>query len=132
MLQPEGGACDGTFERSRESLLNKKSVNVIKNDDKNCFWYALVVSMNKDSKEIKDNRYPKRRNKLGEELCRKCKLPWNEPVSFEWVPLVEEALNINIYIMDMTNIPLLGSAFNLWECDGLMYKTEDRQTETHW
>ena len=86
----------------------------------------------KTAKQSRTTENPKRRNKLGEELCRKCKLPWNEPVSFEWVPLVEEALNINIYIMDMTNIPLLGSALNLWECDGLMYKTEERQTEKQW
>ncbi len=95
------------------------------------FWYALSVSMNPKDAAMKDNRGPqKARKAFGLSLCQKAKLQWDEPVSFEHIPLVEEALNINIYIMDMENIPVLGSATNIW--DALMYRNENKNTEKHW
>ena len=40
ILIPDGGC--GTESREKHSILNKTSVNCIKNKDNNCFWYALV------------------------------------------------------------------------------------------
>ena len=108
----------------------KTSVIQIKNDDNNCFWYALAVTLNKDNNDMKNNARPKKRNMLGEQLCHKAKLTWDEPVSFVYIPLVEEALNINIYVIDLDNLPVLGAAINLWDC--LTYKSMDRGTERHW
>jgi hypothetical protein len=125
VFQPEGAGV-GTDDRSKDSIMNKKGVNTIINDDKNCFWYALSVSMNPKNAVMKDNRGPqKARKAFGLSLCQKAKLQWDEPVSFEHIPLVEEALNINIYIIDMENIPVLGSAINIW--DALMYRNENKK-----
>ena len=129
VLQPEGATL-GTDSRVADSILNKKSVSVIRNDDSNCFWYALTVSLNKENKAMKDNRYPKKRNAFGLDLCKKCNVQWNEPVSHIHIPLVEEALNINIYVMSIENIPILGSAINIW--NALEYRSEDRHTQKHW
>ena len=62
ILQPAGGGV-ATQSRDKDSILNKKSVNRIINDDNNCFWYALSVAMNKTNKALKDNRYQKQREK---------------------------------------------------------------------
>ena len=40
ILIPDGGCA--TESREKLSILNKTSVNCIKNKDNNCFWYALV------------------------------------------------------------------------------------------
>ena len=125
-FQPEGAGV-GTDDRSKDSIMKKKGVNTIINDDKNCFWYALSVSMNPKNVAMKDNRGPqKARKAFGLSLCQKARLQWDEPVSFEHIPLVEQALNINIYIIDLENIPVLGSAINIW--DALMYRNENKKT----
>ena len=90
----------------------------------------MTVSMNNDCKDMKSNARPKRRNAYGEQLCHKAKLQWDEPVSFNYIPLVEEALNINIYVIDIDNLPGLGAAIELWDC--LTYKSMDRGTTRHW
>ena len=128
VLQPQGSG--RTDDRDRDSILNKSSVIKIINDDNNCFWYALTVSINKDNKMMKDSRYPKRRDTFAKDLCRKCKLKWDEPVSFIHIPLIEEALKINVYVINLNDVPQLGSAINLWDC--LMYKSPDQNTEKHW
>ena len=115
VFQPEGAGC-ATDSTKRESIFKKTSVVQIKNDDNNCFWYALAVAINKDNKDMKNNARPKKRNMFGEQLCHKTKLQWDEPVSFVFIPLVEEALNINIYVIDLDNLPVLGAAINLWDC----------------
>ena len=130
-MQPEGEGGVATDSRNRDSILEKKSVNVIKNTDNNCFWHSLAVALNPKNAAIKDNRGPqKKRIALGQELCQQSKLRWGEPVSFIHIPLVENALNINIYIIDMDNIPMLGCSINLW--DTLMYKSADRGTHKYW
>ena len=106
VLQPQGsGRSD---DRNRDSILNKSSVIRIVNDDNNCFWYALTVSINKDNKTMKDSRYPKKRDNFAKELCKKCKLKWDEPVSFIHIPLIEEALKLNVYVVNLYDIPQLG------------------------
>ena len=129
ILQPQGSG-RSTDDRSKDSILNKSSVIKIINDDNNCFWYALTISINKDNSKMKDQRYPNKRNAFAKELCRKCKLKWDEPVSFIHLPLIEEALNITIYIINLNDIPQLGTAINLWDC--LMYKSGNNQNEKHW
>ena len=82
-MQPSGGgARDATQSRELESLLNKKSVNRIVNDDNNCFWYALIIAINNTDKALKDNRNTRLRERVGRDLCNRCKLPWGEEVSF--------------------------------------------------
>ena len=104
VMQPEGEGGVATDSRNRDSILEKKSVNVIKNTDNNCFWHALAVALNPKNTPIKENRGPqKNRIAVGKVLCQQSKLKWDEPVSFIHIPLVEEALNINIYIIDMDN-----------------------------
>ena len=53
---PAGGRASATQDRDRESILNKKSVLRIKNDDNNCFWYALSALVHKNIKNIRDSR----------------------------------------------------------------------------
>ena len=47
---PSGGTSTGaTTSRNREDILNKASVHKIKNNDNNCFWYALVMLLFRDN-----------------------------------------------------------------------------------
>ena len=111
-LIPKGSGC-ATSSRDRESILNKRSVLRIINDDNNCFWYALACLMNPENKSIKDHRN-KARVKVAKELCNKCKLQFDEPVCFITFPVIEKALDINIYVIDLNNLPMLKSAINIW------------------
>ena len=51
-------------------------------------------------------------------------------MNFLHIPQIEEALDCNIYIVDMDNIPILGSKIDVWNV--LMYKTDDRKKEKYW
>ncbi len=51
-------------------------------------------------------------------------------MNFLSIPLVEEVMKTNIYLIDLDNLPILGSAINLWDC--LSYKSMDRGTARHW
>ena len=124
-MQPSGGASGhGTQSRALESILSKKSVNRIVNDDNNCFWYALIIAINNTDKALKDSRNTRLRERVGRELCNRCKLPWDEEVSFLNIPLVEETLNCNIYVLDLENPNILGSKMNIWNT--LLYKSTTR------
>lgn len=57
-------------------------------------------------------------------------MKWDEVVNFLQIPLIEEALDCNIYIIDMDNIPILGSKIDVWNM--LMYKAENRGKEHYW
>jgi len=130
IIMPAGGRGNATQDRDRESILNKKSVLRIKNDDNNCFWYALSALVHKNIKNIRDSRNTVARERFAKELCNKCKLPWDRKVDFLQIPLVEEALDCNIFIMDIDNIPILNSKINVWHA--LMYKAENRNKEQFW
>ena len=130
ILHPSGGRGDATQSREKESILNKKSVVKIVNDDNNCFWYALSVVMDKTNKSLKDSRNKMLRERVGKELCNRCKLPWGNQVSFLDLTLIEETLNCNIYILDLNNIPVLGCKIDVWNI--LMYKTDSKNAEQYW
>jgi hypothetical protein len=88
-LIPSGASC-GTKDRDIESVLNKKSVIQIVNDDNNCFWYAMSCLLNPKNRQIRDHRNTKARVKTANNTCNKCKCEWDKPVSFLNIPLVEE------------------------------------------
>ena len=123
ILQPSGAGL-GTDSRDVDSILNKDSVNRIINNDNNCFWYALLVAMNSKSRALKDNRNTKLREKEARKLCAMCKLQWDVPVSLLHIPLVEETLKCNIYVLDLNNPHILGSKVNVWET--MLYKSITR------
>jgi hypothetical protein len=52
-IVPSGAGC-GTKCRDIESVMNKKSVIQIVNDDNNCFWYAMAILLNPTNKQIKE------------------------------------------------------------------------------
>ena len=112
---PTGSGNNGTTSRDKLSILNKTSVIHIKNTDNNCFWYALVPQVYKAHpkySEIVKGRPI--REKLAKELCTLCHWDWGKPVSFDAIPLFENVFNANIYIMSMTEIPLLGDTVNIY------------------
>ena len=123
---PSGSSGPATTGRDLESVYNQKSVVKIVNDDNNCFWYAMACLTDPENKEIKKARRPKPRERIGKELCHKSKCEWGQPVSFLQIPLVGEKLNCNIYILDVWNIPMLGTSVELMMADTLMYKSEKR------
>ena len=130
ILHPAGGRHHATQNRDKESVLNKTSVVKVVNEDDNCFWYALSVVMNKTNKMLKDHRCARLRERVAKELCNKCKLPWDNKVSFLDLPLIEEALNCNIYVLDLNNIPVLGSKIDVWNM--LMYKSPRREISSQY
>ncbi len=50
---PHGSGGTATVSRDRLSILNKKSVNRVVNDDNNCFWYALVMLVYANHVQVK-------------------------------------------------------------------------------
>ncbi len=62
VMQPEGEGPKATDDRSRDSILEKKSVTVIRNTDNNCFWNALAVALNMLT--LKRTEDPKRKELL--------------------------------------------------------------------
>jgi Pyruvate/2-oxoacid:ferredoxin oxidoreductase delta subunit len=117
-----------TADRSKNSILNKQSVLKIVNDDNNCFWYALACLMYPENKMIRDSR-KSTRIKVASDICKKCKLVWNQPISTFSIPFVEDTYDCNIYILNLNQIPMLGSNINLWNC--LLYKTNNRHKKQY-
>ena len=114
--------------RHEDSIMNKKSVLRIVNDDKNCFWYAMACLMkNPNNRQIRPERQSDARTKAAREICSKSKLEWNKPTPLHFICLVEEAYNININVIDKYNVPMLGCNVNIFNC--LMYKSENRHTK---
>jgi hypothetical protein len=64
------------------------------------------------------------KQKAGSKICQKCKMNWNEQVSFNAIPFVEKVYDCNIYVLNLNDIPILGANINLMNC--LMYKSENR------
>ena len=72
---PSGSGHYATASRDRLSILNKKSVNRVVNDDNNCFWYALVMLVYHNHAQIKNIKMGRNvRTKLAMELCSHCGL----------------------------------------------------------
>jgi hypothetical protein len=93
------GSGHGTVDRSKNSIFNKQSVLKIVNDDNNCFWYALACLMYPENKSIRDSRNPQARQKVAGDICKKCKLVWNQPTPLISIPFVEDAYDCNIYVV---------------------------------
>ena len=128
ILIPEGGK--SSESRECESILNKKSVVKIINSDNNCFWYSMAICMNPDNNTIKRSDRPKTRIKIASDICKKCKMEWDKPVPFTPnISIVEHIYQCNIYIIDLYNIPVIGSVVDLLSSNSLMYMTENRGNE---
>ena len=126
IVQPSGGTL-GTSSRDKESILKKKGVAQIKNKDNNCFWYALCKSMNPG---MRHQRLPTMTVEAMN-ICSKTPFPWDDCVSIIHIPEIEDALDCNIYVVNMLAIPILGCcSINLWEA--LMYKSPYRGKTQHW
>ena len=126
---PSGGK--HTTSRQREDILNKKSVIRVRNNDNNCFWYALAYLLNPKDKHIRKPERSNYRFRIASELARKCKLNMDMKmtISLPTIGIVEQALDINIYVINLSNIPILGSSINIW--DVLIYKSDDRGREKY-
>ena len=117
--------------REKEDILEKKSVNCIKNKDKNCFWHALAVLVHANHKLIKEIKMGRKiRYELAKELCELCGMEWDKPVSFDEIHIVEEALNVNIMILDIDNLPVLKTTSNVYR--SLMYKNNEVKSTTQY
>ena len=93
---PSGGTSTGaTTSRNREDILNKASVHNIKNDDNNCFWYALVMLLFRGHAKWKTIRNGgQQRVKLAKQLAEQCNLPWDVKVNWDSLPEIEDHLGI--------------------------------------
>ena len=96
------------------------------NNDENCFWYALAYLMNPKDKDIRKKGRTTYRFRIASELARKCKLNMDMKmtISLPTIGIVEQALDINIYVISLSNIPILGSSIKIW--DILLYKSDGR------
>jgi hypothetical protein len=91
----------------------------------------MACLTNPGNKTVRDARWPNTRIKLGKELCQKVRCDWDKAVSFLQVPLFEEKFNCNIYILDVRNIPMLGSSVSLMMGEVLMCKSESRNSQQY-
>ena len=122
---PHGSSA--TASRDRLSILNKKSVNRVVNDDNNCFWYALVMLVYANHAQIKQIKMGRKiRTVLAQELCSHCEMEWNKPVAFDEIHMVEEMLNVNIMVVDIEKIPVLNTTSRIY--NSLMYKNSSVKT----
>ena len=96
-----------------------------KNNDNNCFWYALLCLMNKGNRSLKDNSNVALRLRMACDLAKKCNLNSGVPADFLQIPIIEEQLNINIYVLDRHDSPLFGVSAVIW--NKLIYKSEDKK-----
>ena len=118
---PSGSGHYATASRDRLSILNKKSVNRVVNDDNNCFWYALVMLVYHNHAQIKNIKMGRNiRTTLAMELCAHCGLEWNRPVGFDDIQTVEEKLQCHILVLDIEQLPILSTTSNIY--NSLMYK----------
>ena len=117
---PSGGA--GTKSRDLKNIYNKQSVIRIKNEDNNCFWYALAIAtMSGDNRNIKTRESAL--VKAGKFLCNKFNYIWDTQVSFDQIIEIEEQYKgLNIYVLDVNNLPLLNTTIHL--ATALLYKSE--------
>jgi hypothetical protein len=86
--------------------------------------------MHKDNKPIKNFQRSGHRLKIAQQLCEQTPLTWDEEVCLMNIPLVEEALDCNIYVVNLVETMLGSCCINLWEA--LMYKSHYREKEQHW
>jgi hypothetical protein len=126
---PSGKGC-GTASREYESIMNKKSVISIINNNNNCFWYAEACLMNPTNRTIRDHRNQKARDKVAMNICNKCKLQWDTPMRIDNIIFVEKTYNININVIELQNLPSLGGNVNIF--NSLLYKSDNRDTMTHY
>ena len=105
---PAGGA--HITSREVDEIYKKKSVIKIKNSDNSCFWRALSCIMF-DDKHVREGR-PKQ-TKMASYLCNQCQMPFDEKVSLESIPEIEEKLNITIFVLDIENLPILHKTTNI-------------------
>ena len=103
----------------------------IVNEDENCFWYAMSLLMNPKNKQQRDLRWTNTRVKLGKEICAKSRCEWDKPFPLHLIPLVENKINCNIYVISADHIPMLGSSVCL-HMNCLMYKSLNRGREQHY
>ena len=122
IIIPSGGAC--STNRDANSILNKSSVLQIKNDDNNCFWYALACLMNPNNRAIRDSRNTKSREKVARELCDRCNMEWGNPVNLTQLEHIEEIIDCNLYVFSLNEIPVLKSSINIW--NSLVFKSVSR------
>ena len=104
---PSGAGTKATESRELASIYAKTSVVRIKNDDNACFWHALAVLMNKEHPEYRTNirRGCSIRTTLAKELCEKCSMDWNEPVSVDSFEEIERILEFNLFFNQCCNHP---------------------------
>jgi len=119
IIIPSGGAA--STNRDTNSILNKSSVLQIKNDDNNCFWYAIACLMNPTNRAIRDSRNTKAREKVARELCNRCNMSWGKPVALTQLEYIENILECNLYVFSLNEIPILKSSINIW--NSLIFKS---------
>ena len=110
------GGTNATESREKSSIYKKKSVNVIKNDDKSCFWHALAVSLNKKHPKYSDIQKGRNiRTTLAKELCEKCGMKWDTEVALYEIEQIEQCLELNIYVLDIEEISILKATLNIYD-----------------
>ena len=70
------------------------------------------------------------RKHLAIELCSHCEMEWDKPVAFGDIEKVERALQVNIMIFDIDNIPMLKTTSSIY--NSLMYKNSEVKTPTQY
>jgi hypothetical protein len=127
---PSGGAWKS--DKKKDDIYDGKSVIQVKNDDNNCFWYALtnlIYSKHKQEKQIKMGR--KIRTTLAKELCETCEMTWDEKINIGQIGYIEEKLKININIVDIDEMPASRCCSSIME-SLKYYNHENMYKEKYW
>lgn len=63
---------------------------------------------------IRSDRCPKKRSKLGMELCEKAGCTWDEPVSLDEFPEKEKTVGIGTCVMSLNCVPIAEQTTTIW------------------
>ena len=118
---PSGG-CYVEDEKLND-ILSRKSVMPVRNSDNNCFWYCMLYLQSDDANVKRWDTRPKNKNNA-QQICESCNLKWDEKVSMDQIPIIEEALKTNIYILNIRDLPMFSKDMHLY--NSLMYMNNDQ------
>ncbi len=114
-------------------VTSRKTVKAVKNKDNNCLWHALLISrcLGDRTNRVEKCEEPGVKAKA-RDLCNQCNFEFDKMVSVEDLHSIEEALDENIYVLNMRDLPIKNTDITVRNHLLYGYNTKNRNTKAHW